>query len=505
MHNSIFIKTYGCPNNQAESEIMSGLLSKNGYDIITESLDNKSKSDSARNRMTNCKSAIAKVDIIIINTCVVKSQTENKIIDEIISIVKEYPGKKLIIAGCMPEIRKKIIKKKKKKASMISTHHIDKIVDVVNKITKSSSGDLARVKITDLRNKSAIGKTIERVVLTGKASNCKLLHPRIRTNDIVHITPISSGCSSACAYCATKLAKGELQSYNPEVIVNEIKNGLKQGCKEFWLTAQDCGCYGMDIMTKSSSRDLAIGKITDLRNKSAIDINTNLPTLINRIASLEGTFFLRIGMMNPMHLRKFYPELIKAYSNDKVFKFLHLPVQSGSDKLLQSMNRGYTNSEFIEIINAFKKAYPMIHIWTDVIAGLPGETEDDFQKTIGLLKKTAPEFTNVSRFTARPGTAAAEMEQIPNRIINERSSVLSELTRRITIKKNKQWIGWSGKAIIEEHNQKKNSYLARNYAYKPIVITKPHKDLVNGKRLELGQIINVKIIDTEKILFGKIL
>jgi tRNA A37 methylthiotransferase MiaB len=181
--------------------------------------------------------------------------------------------------------------------------------------------------------------------------------------------------------------------------------------------------------------------------------------------------------------------LIETYRNDKVYKFLHVPVQSGSDRILRSMRRNYKVSEFIRIVSNFRKVIPGINIITDVITGFPGETEEDFQKTVDLLKIIRPDVVNVSKFGARPGTEAEDMAQLDNRLIKTRSAELSGLVRRLALEKNREWVGWSGEILVSERGTGKNQWIGRNIAYKPV--------LMESRENLLGKRLNVRIEGAE--------
>jgi MiaB-like tRNA modifying enzyme len=293
-------------------------------------------------------------DIAIINTCIVKTPTAKRMERRIKEIYNS--GKPLIIAGCMAKAERERIEKLAPKASIITPDAIDKIVDVVKKTLDG-----------------------EKVVADSEKKE-KVLLPRIPFNKIISIVQISSGCLSACTFCETRIAKGILKSYRPSSIIERIKEDAKNGLKEFWITSQDNGCYGFDI-------------------------GTNLAELLNAIAKIEGNFFVRVGMMNPVHLirrKDLLENLIQIFKNEKIFKFIHLPIQSGSNKVLKDMNRGHTVEEFLEVVDAFRKEIPEITIETDIIVGYPTETEEDFEKTVDLLKTFNPDVVNISRFFPRP-------------------------------------------------------------------------------------------------------
>ncbi len=417
----VHIITYGCSNNKAESQIMTGLLRKQGNQLV----DN-----------------IDDADAIVLNTCSVKSTTEQKILHNISTIHKKNPDKRIVVAGCMPEAEYEKVKEIAPFASLLSTHHIDKIEEA-------------------LRTKTEF---------MGKAKLTKVTLPKA-SGEYPNIIPISSGCLSSCSFCSTKIAKGHLVSYPAAKITMEIARAKEEGQKEFWLTCQDCGCYGFDD-------------------------NTNMAQLIQKITKcVRGQYFLRIGMMNPEHTKIILPELIEAYKNNHVFKFLHIPIQSGSQGILDVMRRGHKVEDFVEIIEKFREEFPDITIWTDIIVGFPGETKEDFAKSLSLLRKIKPDFTNISSYSVRPNTQASKMKQIPTHVKKERTRKVSEIARELSLQNNKRWVGKTGAVIIDEYNEEKGNFVGRNYAYKPVA--------VKGK-FKLGDVIAVEITDAiSTCLIGK--
>lgn len=417
---TVYIETYGCSNNLAESQIMAGLLEKSGFVLVDEEKN---------------------ADIVIVNTCGVKDKTENKIIYRLSSFRDTYPGKKLIVAGCLPEADKDRVRNAAPQSVIVSTNNINKI---------AIAADFA---LQD-----------EIVEFVGVSREEKVNVPKIRSNEAVDIVPISSGCISSCTFCSTKLAKGDLFSYKEDSIVEEIRSAkIGGGAKEFWLTSQDCGCYGFEN-------------------------GTNIAKLISRIlSSVPGKYFLRLGMANPQHLKRFLPELVEVYKDGHLFKFLHVPVQSGSNNLLRKMARGHTAEDFVFIINEFRKQIPEITVWTDMIIGFPTETDEDFELSMSLLREIKPDVVNMSSFSPRPGTLAAKLKQLPTEIKKERTRKMGKLAKAIYSERNRQWLGWKGPVLVDEYRKKNQNWVGRNYAYKPVVI--------KNKDLKLGQIIDVEIID----------
>lgn len=422
----IYLETHGCSANFADSEIMAGLLKEAGFELVNKPED---------------------ADLLILNTCNVKSPTSNKMINRIKHLAKfEKP---MIIAGCMPKTERERIEKTLPGASLIGPDSILRIVEAAEQT---------------LRGK--------KVVLLDEILFDKLGYPRIRRNPVIGIVPIASGCLSNCSYCITKFARGRLRSYPEEKIMEEIKRFLREGAKEIWITSQDNSVYGFDK-------------------------GTNLAKLLDKICKIEGKFLVRVGMMNPSYIKSFLSELIESFKCEKIFKFVHLPVQSGSNRILVKMRRGYTKEEFLEIVKRFKKEIKRITISTDIIVGFPGETEEDFEETIELIREVKPDIVNISKFGARPGTEAAKLKQLPIKVIKERARKLYELVKKIQLENNREWIDWRGEVLIDEIGTKEGTFMGRNFAYKPIV--------VKGENL-IGKFVQVKIEKAlSNYLVGKIL
>ena len=226
-------------------------------------------------------------------------------------------------------------------------------------------------------------------------------------NDLVEIVPINEGCLNTCSFCKTKQARGILFSYSIESIKEVVKSAVNRGVKEIYLTSQDTACYGFDI-------------------------GTNLPELLKELISVKGNYKIRIGMMNPWHLRKIKKELFEVIKNRRIIKFLHIPVQSGSEKVLENMKRMHSVKEFEKIAEEFRKKFPRKKfpdstIATDIIVGYPTEKEEDFEQTLKLIKKVKPEVLNISAFSSRPKTPASKLKQLSSEVIKERTRRLNKL------------------------------------------------------------------------------
>lgn len=189
--------------------------------------------------------------------------------------------------------------------------------------------------------------------------------------------------------------------------------------------------------------------------------------------------------MNPTHIKPILNELIEIYKHPKVYKFIHIPVQSGSDHTLLRMKRGYETKDFERIVKEFRKSLPNITLSTDIIVGFPGERENDFKETFGLIKRTRPDIVNLSKFGARPKTEAARMKQVDNKITKGRSKRLADLVRKTGMEKNKKWVSKECVILITERGKRKNQFMGRNESYKPVI--------VEGKKDIMGRLLKVKI------------
>jgi MiaB-like tRNA modifying enzyme len=382
-------------------------------------------------------------DLSVIVTCSVKDVTASKMIHRI----KESNSRPLVVAGCLPKAEKDTVEKFAENASLLGPNSIGKTLQVIQ-----STLDGKKLIALDDSDISKVGL------------------PKIRLNPAVGIVEIASGCMSECTFCQTKLSKGDLQSYRIGDIVRQVRTEILEGCSEVWLTSTDNGCYGFDI-------------------------DSDLPELVNSVIEIPEKFFVRVGMMNPMYMPRIRDGLLKSFENSKVFKFLHVPVQSGSDKVLNDMKRGHTAKTFKDVTNQFREKFDKFTISTDIIVGFPTETKEDFQMTMSLLDETKPDIVNLSRYSQRPGTDAAEMIQIEVAEVKRRSKIAYELITKISKENNQKWIGWKGEVLFDEEFESQTR--GRNFAYKPIFVDEEPK---------IGEISSVEITDaTNHSLVGKII
>jgi len=410
----VYVRSFGCPTNLADGELMVGCLSRAGYTIVEEVYD---------------------ADILIYNTCAVKTPTENRMIEILGRVPRD---KKLIVAGCLPLINFERLRAEVKFDGVLGPAPGSEIIEAVRSVDRG-----------------------ERFVMLEKDSKPSLDLPKAPINKVIGIVPINYGCLGACSYCCVLFARGRLRSYPVNEVIRRVEHDLVSGAKEIWMTSQDTACYGRDI-------------------------HTNLVDLLRDVCKVKGTFFVRVGMMTPNQALGLLDDLIEAYKNDKVFKFLHLPVQSGDDEVLRLMNRFYSVKDFKKIISSLRKELPNITIATDVICGFPNESLSAFKQTMKLLEETQPDVVNISKFFPRPRTPAGKMMPLPVREVKERSRRMTELVGRISLEKNKAWVNWEGEVLIDERGKDSHSWIGRNFAYKPVV--------VKSDEFSLGRFLDVRVV-----------
>jgi MiaB-like tRNA modifying enzyme len=405
----IWVEAHGCSASFADSEMISGLVVNGGHTLAASEKDS---------------------DLSVLVTCSVKDVTAHKMIHRI----KKLRSAPLVVAGCLPKAEKNTVEKFSPNASMLGPNSLGRTLDVI----ESTLHGIKKIELEDT-DASKVGL------------------PKVRLNPVVGIIEIASGCMSQCTFCQTKISKGELQSYRVGDIVRQVRQEIKDGCVEVWLTSTDNGCYGLDI-------------------------GSSLPELVSNVSEIKQDFMVRVGMMNPMYLPRIQKGLLGSFESDKVFKFLHIPVQSGSDKVLKEMKRQHTAKIYHDANAAFREKFEKFTIATDIIVGFPTETEEDFAKTVDLIKSTRPDVVNLSRYSARDGTKAAKLEQIDISEVKRRSKIVFDLAKKISLERNKEWIGWEGQVLFDERSEGKTK--GRNFAYKQIV---------TDQDVELGYKVNVKI------------
>ncbi|GAB0090430.1 Threonylcarbamoyladenosine tRNA methylthiotransferase [Sergentomyia squamirostris] len=391
-------------------------------------------------------------DLWLLNSCTVKNPSEDTFRNEIQAGVAG--GKHVVVAGCVPQGAPK--SDYLKGLSVIGVQQIDRVVEVVEETLKGHSVRL-------LQPKKEAGRRL---------AGPKLALPKVRKNPLIEIIPINSGCLNQCTYCKTKHARGDLASYDPEEIVTRAEQAFREGVCELWLTSEDTGTYGRDI-------------------------GSSLPELLWKLVEVipEGCM-MRVGMTNPPYILEHLVEMAKILNHPRVYAFLHVPVQTGSDAILASMKREYSREDFERVVDFLREHVPNVTIATDIICGFPGETEVDFAETMDLCEKYKFPSLFINQFFPRPGTPAARMPRIPANLVKTRTKRLTDLFYSYEPYSNR--IGEIQRVLVTEISHDKRFYVAHNKAYEQVLL--PMKDNLMGKS------VMVKIQSTSKFsMEGEIL
>ena len=354
-------------------------------------------------------------DIVVLNTCTVVDITEKKMIERISQL--KGMNKEIIVTGCMAKVQ----------TPRITVRLPDSL------IIPPGSYDSFSEKIKD-KYGTCVPPAAANAAGTNMDAGC------------TSIIPIAQGCLGDCTYCITRFARGRLSSYSEDKIMEKFRDALKRGCKEILITAQDTACYGFDA-------------------------GTTLPELIKKMLAVGGEYRIRIGMMNPESLERILEDLMRVMRDEHVYRFIHVPVQSGSDDILKRMGRRYTASQFITMIEKMRSFHNDITISTDLITGFPGESDEDHEKSMSLVRNVSPDVVNVTRFSGRPCTEAALMkDQILGRISKERSRELTTLRHDEAETRNRELIGKTVRIVVTEKG-KKGTMIARTGNYKQVIIS----------------------------------
>jgi len=367
--------------------------------------------------------SISAADVVVLNTCAVKGPTENRMIEVLRRVPKE---KRLIIAGCLPLINNERLAKEVRFDGIVGPAAGETILEVVKSVL---NGEKSLAFRGSLDNKP------------------RLTLPRVQPSSVRSVIPICYGCLGSCAYCCVVHARGRLRSYTIPEIVERAAEDVHKGFRELWLTAQDAACYGKDL-------------------------GTDLAQLLEAVCEINGDFRVRVGMMTPNMAMSIIEDLSHAFRHTKIFKFLHLPIQSGDNKVLRKMRRFYSVDNFREIVKKFRVSFSESTLATDVICGFPGEDREAFERTLNLLREVKPDVVNVSKFFVRPRTRAAQMQEdfVPLSEIKMRSAEAGALAKKVAHERNKLWIGWKGEILINEVGKISGSWVGRNSGYRPVTV-----------------------------------
>jgi tRNA-2-methylthio-N6-dimethylallyladenosine synthase len=364
----LHVITYGCQMNEYDSERVAGLLQGEDWEL-TDAAD--------------------EADLILVNTCSIRERAEEKVFSQLGSLgrlKRGRPGLIIGVMGCMAQLQQARIQAR--------APHVDLVF-----------GSPAIARVGDLV--ARVQRDRRPVVDTAEAPLVKITARPPGANHLKAFVTVMEGCEKHCAFCVVPVTRGRERSHRPETVVAEIRDLAAHGCREVTLLGQTVNAYGRDLSPPS-----------------------DLAALLEQVNDIAGIERIRFTTSNPYNLT---PRLIRAIRDvPNVVEHLHLPLQSGSDRVLERMNRGYTRARYLELIDELHETVPDIALSTDLIVGFPGETEADFEATVAVVERVAYDYVFAFRYSRRPGTPAADMpDQVPDAVKAQRNSRILEVAARV--------------------------------------------------------------------------
>ncbi len=431
-----YIMTMGCQLNENDSEKLCGMLEKMNY-----------------TKTENMKEA----DLVLFNTCCVRENAEEKLFGKVGEVKKQKEEKGTIIAigGCMMQ-EEHIIKKLKESYPYVDiifgTHTLHKFPEDLYKVLEENR------KIRDILD-------IDGEVIEGL--------PISRNDKVSASVTIMNGCNNFCTYCIVPYVRGRERSRNPKDIIEEIRDLAKQGYKEVTLLGQNVNSY------------LRVEREKEIEFEEYEGVNS-FATLLRAVNKIDGID--RIRFISP-HPKDFTDDVIEAIRDcDKVCKLVHLPLQSGSTEVLRRMNRKYTKEQYLSLVEKMRDKIPNVRFTTDIIVGFPGETTEEFEDTLDVVRKVKFEQVFMFIYSRRVGTPADKMEdQIPEEIKHKNFNKLKALVESQIAENNKKYIGTVQKIFVEGTSKNNEEMLTGRTDSNKVVVFEGDKSLI-------GKMIDVKIV-----------
>jgi tRNA-2-methylthio-N6-dimethylallyladenosine synthase len=382
----LHVITYGCQMNEYDSERVAGLLREQRYELTQNE---------------------AEADLILVNTCAIREKAEDKVfskLGELRALKARRPGMVLGVMGCMAQLQQGVVQKR--------APHVDLVF-----------GSAAVARVAELVER--VQREGQPVLETGEAPLVKITARPPSASRLKAYVTVMEGCEKHCTFCIVPRTRGRERSHPPEAILAEVRGLVAEGCREVTLLGQTVNAYGRDLTPP-----------------------TDLAELLQRVSDVEGLARIRFTTSNPYNLT---PALIAAMRDvPKVCEWFHLPLQSGSDRVLERMNRGYTRAQYLDLVAALRDAVPDIALSTDLIVGFPGETEADFEATLATVERVQYDNVFAFRYSRRPGTPAAAMDdQIADDVKARRNARLLDVAGRAAAARSARLAGRTVEVLVD--------------------------------------------------------
>ena len=447
----LFIESYGCQMNFSDSEIVASILANEGYNT-TQNLE--------------------EADLVLVNTCSIRDkaeQTVRKRLDQYNRIKRINPGMKVGVLGCMAErLKSKFLEE-------------EKIVDMV-------VGPDAYKDLPNLLKEIDEGRDAINVILSKEETYGDIAPVRLNSNGVTAFVSITRGCDNMCTFCVVPFTRGRERSRDPQSIMSEIKDLHDKGFKEVTLLGQNVDSY----LWYGGGLKKDFEKATEIQKATAVDF----AQLLDMCATAYPKMRFRFSTSNPQDMHTEVLHVIAKHHN--VCKYIHLPVQSGSTRILHEMNRQHTREEYMELTDRIKTIIPDISLSQDMITGFPTETEEDHKDTLSLMEYVKYDFGYMFAYSERPGTLAARKlkDDVPDEVKKRRLQEIVDLQQRIGLQRTRSFIGKTVEVLIEKSSKKSDAHWSgRNSQNTVVVFPKEH--------YKVGDFVNVEVTDcTSATLIG---
>ncbi|MAW97202.1 MULTISPECIES: tRNA (N6-isopentenyl adenosine(37)-C2)-methylthiotransferase MiaB [unclassified Leeuwenhoekiella] len=448
----LFIESYGCQMNFSDSEIVASILSKEGYNT-TQSLED--------------------ADLVLVNTCSIRDkaeQTVRKRLEKYNAVKKINPEMKVGVLGCMAErLKSKFLEE-------------EKIVDLV-------VGPDAYKDLPNLLSEVEEGRDAINVILSKEETYGDIAPVRLQSNGVTAFVSITRGCDNMCTFCVVPFTRGRERSRDPQSIVEEVNDLAAKGFKEVTLLGQNVDSF----LWYGGGLKKDFDKASDMAKATAV----NFSGLLALVAEAQPKMRIRFSTSNPQDMTLDVIRTMAKYPN--ICKYIHLPVQSGSDRILKEMNRLHTRQEYFDLIDSIREIIPDCAISQDMITGFPTETDADHQDTLSLMEYVKYDFGFMFAYSERPGTLAARKleDDVPMQVKKERLAEIIALQQKHSLHNTKKQLGNTVEVLIEKESKKSDAeWMGRTTQNTVAVFPKEH--------YKVGDFVNVEILDcTSTTLLGK--
>ncbi len=448
----LFIESYGCAMNFSDSEIVASILSKEGFNT-TQNLE--------------------EADLVLVNTCSIREkaeQTVRKRLEKYNAVKRINPGMKVGVLGCMAErLKSKFLEE-------------EKIVDLV-------VGPDAYKDLPNLINEVEEGRDAINVILSKEETYGDISPVRLQTNGVSAFVSITRGCDNMCTFCVVPFTRGRERSRDPQSIVEEVNDLAAKGYKEITLLGQNVDSY----LWYGGGLKKDFKNATEIQKATA----TNFAALLKLVAEAQPKMRIRFSTSNPQDMTLDVIETMAAYRN--ICDYIHLPVQSGSDRILKKMNRLHTREEYFRLIDNIKRMIPGCGISHDLITGFPTETEEDHQDTLSLMEYVQYDFGYMFAYSERPGTMAERKleDDVPEEVKKRRLQEIVDLQQKHSKQRTERFLGQTVEVLIEKESKKSSAHWSGRNSQNTVVV-------FDKQDYKVGEFVNVKIKDcTSATLIGE--